>query len=781
MTTHTCANHFFAICFTIVSIFVCYRFCRCRMRGTPSLSGFGNFNMEVTGSTQPRQLIVSWSKSDSSMTAMINSLLGLDLSSQPFAKMFSGPSAIGVTISTADMAFLPVPFSFYPLNTTNTVTRGLSFLVVLQLPKSCGHDPFCNFFRLILGNTKITFRVYDIKRRSMTIAYRIPGTISFAGFKLYNVEAGMRIGVTVPTFGLTNVEMDVSTGDGKTLHFIGSLTIDPFQNADAKMWMIGMWQRAFSIPFLSIGNILARIRTHISCPLCISALSLGGELWIGTNCAGSGASKCIKGAAYIAIDYLDPDEEWAYATVNQASYSKLIRALGINVPGLEMLDTSSYRNCEFSYSKIDRVLPSGVAPHGKTIRAGMVFKGDVTLLWFYNVHFDMTVYTTLGYVTYVKAFITATRVDFGLVKFTSASDRSKGPVFYLEAGLFPPKYGFTMDGELSVPALSIRRRVIATIDRDGFKGTLTTAIFGFTSTYQLTATFVNVLNPTSLRAFRITGSFATDLAIGSKVVDTLTDVRDKTSRVLTSAVDTLALAEQELKDLLTKEQYYETIYKQKKQAFDAADRVLSGAQDVVNRLCSIRTCYKFSVKRPDVGTCTRCQSWWIAGTSCFTFICTLGFKTVWLPDLICEGKNKVCEGLRKTAFEALAKARSGLSKAQSALRTATDNFRKATKLVLDQRPLTNAAKLAESSARFVFNGVASVVKHLQFTIHRISFSTYLRSITGGQVSAWVDITVSGTRQTISLTINLKNPAETAKLLARKFFPQVFANFDKMFG
>ena len=747
--------------------------------------------MEVTGSTDPQQLIVSWSRAKTSMLEMIHNLVGLDLRSYPFAKMFSGPSAIGVTISDSNMAFLPVPFTFYPLNLTTSITEGLSFIVLFQLPALCGYDPFCNFFRLILGNSPAEFRVYDIKGTAMKIAYKVPHGISFAGFRLYNVEAGVQTGQSdAPKFGLMKAELDIPTEDGDKLHFVGKLFIDPLQIADAELWMYGMWQRAFKIPFLSIGNILARIKAPISCPSCISAFSLGGELWLGSNCNGTGAPKCIKGAAYVAVNDLDPNDQWAYATVNQASYSKLIRALGIDVAGLEMLDVTSYRNCEFSYSKKTRTLPSGMVPNAKRIRAGIVFKGDVTLLWFYNVHFDMTVYTTLGYVTYVKAFITATRVDFGLVKFTSASDQSKGPLFYLEAGLLPPKYGFTMDGELSIPTLSTRRRVIATIDRNGFKGTLTTTIFGFGCKYQLTAAFVNVLNPKTLRSFRIVGTFSSDLGIGSKVAQVLTDIRDRTNRALSSAVNTLDAAEKKLKNLITSKEAFEAVYKQKKSAFEVADKALATAQDVVNKLCKIRNCPSVTLKVPDVGVCKRCAcgikypcGWWswCCKTVCIYYPCKVGLKTVWVPEPVCTAANVACLPLRVAAFTTLSAATKALRLAEDALKAAIASLRQAVKLVMDQQILTRAARLAESSVRFVFDSVASVVNNLRFAIHKIWFDVYLHAITAGQITTGIEATVFATRQTFSFTINLRNTAETAKLIARKFFPKVFADFDKMFG
>lgn len=760
------------------------------------MSGFGKFNLEVTGGTKPQLFILSMCKTNSSVMGAIKSLTGVNLDSFPFSKMFSGPSAVGVTIGSADMVTLPLPFSFFPLNMTSTLTRGLSLMAALRMPSSCSSDPFCNFFKVVLGNQQLVFRIYDIKSTQFILACRLPHTIKFAGLKFYNVEAGLVVSKT-PSFGLTHIEMDLPTPQGNVLKFIGSLTVDLLQNADAKLWMKGLWQQAFYVPFLSIGNIMARAKTNIACPLCISALALGGEVWIGMSCAGSSTSNCIKGQGYFSIDKTDPDNNWVYASINQFSLSDILRAVSIKFPGMQITDFALCKNVAYSESRIDRVLPKGQVPVAVVVHAGSVFKGKVSLLWFVNVDFDMRILKTWNTVTYVKCSIFVGKIDLGLMKLTADNDESKGPLFFLEAGILPPKFGLSApkfgfrgiaDGKLVISALSVGVKVYATLDINGLVVGTTAKMFGFMAKFQVKATFIDKANPRRLNNFRIAGSFTTDLNLANLVLKILSGVQQKLRSSLNSAVSAAAQAEKKLRDALTNKAVWESYYNAKKSAFDAADKVLDRAIQIINGLCSLRNCRR-CLWLPIPGFCKKCWSYsypcgwgsWCSRSECTWVPCSKGTYCKTYYDVVCLAYNAGCSAIRKAAYAALAAAEAALRAADSALTFATNTFRSAIVHLMDQQLLSRAAKLAAAGVQFAFDRVKSVTNTFNFAIQKIWFDQPLTSVASGIIPAGIELTVFGTRQTISHPVNMKNLRDTAEKLARKYFPKVFSSLSSIVG
>ena len=288
------------------------------------------------------------------------------------------PSAIGITLSANNIDKIPFPITSYPLNETTSIERGLGFNVAFRLPDSCGSDKICGFFKKLLGNQHILFRVTGINGPHATVAFRLPGRIKLGSFKIFNIDFGFTVSATAPPqIGLTNIEMKIPVPKGTPLHFRGQLLIDAAFNVQARLQMIGIYQKAFGIPILAFGNIDAGFRTRIDCPICVSQLRLGGEIAIGKKCYAGNAHNCIKARAIINIDAIDAKNNFFYFQTEPVQLPQTTSGCleFQTCLGLVLLDAVSVRKVEASYSLIDRNIPSGIVPGGVTIKAGLGAQG----------------------------------------------------------------------------------------------------------------------------------------------------------------------------------------------------------------------------------------------------------------------------------------------------------------------------------------------------------------------------------------------------------------------
>ena len=99
----------------------------------------------------------------------------------------------------------------------------------------------------------------------------------------------------------------------------------------------------------------------------------------------------------------------------------------------------------------------------------------------------------------------------------------------------------------------------------------------------------------------------------------------------------------------------------------------------------------------------------------------------------------------------------------------------------DQQLLTQAARLAASAVKFAFNSVQGILSRFSIGITKVWFDVNLRSITAGAISVGIELIVFGSKQTISISLNLKNLSDTVTKLARKLLPSVFKQIEKIFG
>ena len=756
-----------------------------RAYGRPVFPKFGDFEAQVVGATKPNRLLFMLNKQDGNLLEALAKLIGVDFSGLPFLQMFANPASIGIMFSSRLLKNIPIEPVGKPLDDLTTAKKGISIIAKFRLT-NCDGDIFCQFFKTILGDQEMTFTASEIRGRSVTISAKIPGAISFAGFSLKNIEAGLRLRGT-PSFGLTNVELDVPTPDSQTLHFVGSLTVDPAQNADASLQMNGIYDKPLGFPFVAIGNLRARIRTNIACPLCVSALSLGGEIRVGRNCLGSGENDCIIGQGYFGVDSVEPENNFFYFSLNEFSYSKLLTAIGVpRFPGMQILDMTSVRGVQLSYSVSGATLPAGRVPNAVQVPAGLVLKGNMTFLWFVGVNVDIVVSTTLGVVTSARGSLSVDPVNIGpLLSFTSATDSSKGPSFTINVGISPPRFGVNLDGQFKIPALGVKVKAIGEINTKGFKISVSSPIFGIPATFNCSANFKKPGDPTSFQNARMSGSIGGDTAakISDGVGAALRSVQNELNSKLNAAKAVLEKAEEVSKKLFGDRTAKETIKDGKLAAKDAAheafikvDNQLKNACPSCDKVCGVpKPCIK---KKCTCGVKYPC-GWnsWCCKKTCIPYTTTCG--TYCIPEPACSAARETCTAGRIVAALSYNRVKKRLETASKAFDVANSVFQEVANKVIKYNPTFVLARETVKAIQDLLDQLLDIIDPFPFVINRIGFDLEVGSLQKTGMSVTMEMRIAGRPQSLDVSLNLEDPASIAQSLARRYFNNAFSLLNQV--
>lgn len=743
-----------------------------RVRGTPVFRGFSAFSLEILASTHPRHVLLILNAPRFSMGKLIGRLSGLALGKVPFLSMLNGPSSVGVTFSSSRINPIPFPIKSYPVNQLTTIERGLGFVVAFRLPTKCG-DKICTFFQKILGKRVLLFHVSGISGPEVTVGARFPISFTIGRFRLYNIFFGFTLSSSKPpAIGLTSISMDLKVSRTRKLLFRGRLLIDAVFNIVARLRMIGIYERAFGIPWLAFGNIDAGFRGRIDCPPCITQLRLGGELALGQRCYRGNGHNCIKARGYMNIDGLDPKQNFYYFKLNQLSLRKLLGSVGIhNIPGIVLVDRVHVRNVEASYSLVHRTIPLGLVPGVTKIRAGIVMKGVINVLFLVNVRVDIQVVYVLGVTRAVRALIHVSPIQIGPLRFCAVRNHHAGPRAHLKAEVLPrPHLFFELDGLLQIQWLKYSRGIKARFTDKGLRLQLSGPIYNIEARFTLTAQFRNVRHPTSMHNFVISGRFAT---LGSFIVQNVKGVLEHVSRPLKSKLDAaqrrLADADRKVARAAHVFNLKRHLRDKRRNAFNHARNRLNSAQHAVNRLCSLKNCR--SCRRVPKPCIKRSCSWGICiprpgfcGTHCVPFI-----------NPVCTAQNVGCQVIRKAAFAAFHTARLALSAAERALKAAEHATSVASHAVGNARILSNTARVAFKGVNGVFHALRQAINVINsaFRIHSVNFHANISSVRHGHIGVELDMTVFGRRQRLRLTLNMRDIRGFASHLARRFYRRFF--------
>ena len=754
-----------------------------RVRGTPSISGLSLFSLEAVANVRQRKLTLMLSIPRFSMGSMVETLTGWNLRSVPFYGMISGPSAIGITVSPERISSIPFQITTYPLNQLKAIEKGIGVVVAFRLPRSCGNDMFCKFFKTMLGNQRVMFRVTGIGTPVVTVSVRLPGKLKLGPLHLFNIDLGFSFGAgRRPSIGLTNIEMKLHIAKrSQPLYFQGRLMIVSTGDVEIRLNMRGIYEKAFGFPWLAVGNIDLGIRTKLSCPAtCLTQLILGGEIALGKNCYRGNQRNCVKARGFLSADAQNPDENWFYFKLNKLSLRHLLVAIGMpNIPGLRILDFAKVSNVETSFSRKNRKLPAGLVPRNINIQAGFLLKGKVSLLFL--VHLDIYInvkYFSFGHIKSVDARIRAKPLHFGPVHLTSAHNQRVGPSFELKARVLPrPLFYMKFSAKLHISWIGYTRSIHGHIDNNGIQIKASGPIYGFKATFVLSAHFNNKRDPRhTFRGFTIAGHF-TSLAhtIVSGIRNKLNAARHHLNRLFKAALSRLRAADKKVAQGLQYLNLKKHFSGRRRRAFNHARNKVRGARNTVRRLCRIKRCGCRNVPKPCMkqacwGVPYPCGWSWCRSRKCVPRPGFCGSMCVQINPL-CFGQNAACKLARAAAYLAEKVALGLLRGAESALKVAERATAWATKKLGSLNLLSRTASAAFSGIKGIFNGITSAVNHVfnAFRVLRIHFKVNVSSLSGASIHVGLHLLVFGRHHRFSASINLRNVARFAVGLARRFY------------
>ncbi|XP_065179202.1 uncharacterized protein LOC135809715 [Sycon ciliatum] len=760
-----------------------------RISGKPTLPLFGTFAFEVITVPNPMRYLITFSKQHTSVTKIIKDLTSFDLSKVFFLHFLSGPASIGVSYTNIKRGEkLPFKVNSYPLHDVKVIPEGLSLTFEYKLPK-CGSDLLCKFIHAIIGDKEVEFELENIGHEpEFKIQAPIAQEIKLGGLKIYDVRVGAMISEGPPMFGLTHAEMDINIGKGEKLHFEGDLEIDAAMDAELDFKMVGMWRKAFGLPFLAIGNIVAGARININCPECVTKLELGGEIWLGYKCnINDNKTKCIMGRGYFGIDEERPDDNYFFFSINQFSMSKVLIALGAKPsPILKILDVWSVKDILFSYSVLERDVP-----HGNTtqhVPGGLVMKGKITLYWFLSVHIDLRITAFHGVPTGMVGKIWADPVKIGKVlRLTSAEDDKKGPFISAKFGVIPLGFGAKISAKLSIPIFKITVKVSGSISLKGIEFNFSANILFFKVNVELSAGFKDNKHPGKLSGFRFKGVF--DLSslndFLAKVKHVISVCKKKADAAFKKALAAVDAASKKLQGFIANKKLAAKVKEKRNAAFNKAKQGVRKAQQTIEHLCSVKKCAKWcGIPKPCFKKHCGCLHYpcgWLK--FCCKKICVPlpGFcgKMCVPKNPACLLKAAACLPLRLAAFAAKKVAIGVLNVAQKALNVAQKIYMAAATAFAKYNPVFLIAKGILHLAKLAVDGIANIIIHFPLQINKIWFDLQLGTANGSFLEVGSEIVFSGKKRTLNFRINLKNIWATIWSLAKSLFKSVFGWLRKL--
>ena len=719
---------------------------------------------------------VTLSKRDTSVTQIIKDLINVDLSKLFFFHLFSGPASVGISYSNLEKdRKLPLPITSQPLKTVGRLPEGLSLTFAMKLPK-CGTDVICKFLQLIIGHKGLVFEIEDVgKRPEFAIDAPVGGgkPIKIGGLTIHDIRVGVVLSHGPPKVGLTHAELDIKVKN-TTLKFIGDLEIAADGEVDMKFQMIGMWRKAFFLPFLAIGNVIAHARIPTECPECPTALELGGEMWLGHDCRyGDNKTTCIMGRGYFGIDEEFPDKNYFFFSVNQFSYSEVLVALGAKrQPWMDILDFWKMKDVQCSYSMIARDIPHGDST--QRIPAGIAMKGQISLLWFVDVHFQLRIRMLKKIPTGLQAHIWTNPVKIGkFFEMTSFNDTKTGPMINVNIGVIPPAFHVELSGRIAIPIFKMEAKVYGYLHLKGLTFEFSAKLLVFQVKVELFAAFKGKHHPNTFGGFRFRGEFDTGgkSSFLAKIKHTVQGLKSKADAALNKALAAVNKISQKMEGVIANKKAAAAVKRAREAAFKKAKEGVNKAARAVDHLCSVHCKKKCNIPKP----CFKKKCHWgiclpipgFCGTMC-------------LPKSpLCLVKAAACLPVRLAAFGAKKLAIGVLNMANKALSIAQKAYMAAAKAFARYNPVVLAAKGLLHLAKLAVDGIAKLLLHFPLTIDRVWFDIDLGTSDGSFLEAGIQIHLHGKKEVHQIKINLKDIWKTILEMVKRFFAKIFGWLKKL--
>ncbi|XP_020601762.1 uncharacterized protein LOC110040832 [Orbicella faveolata] len=448
--------------------------------------------------------------------------VGFAFDSESFGKLSEKLSGIGVDFLDALGLELQIGISFHPteeigfqqivtdaetkfskepLHTqvTTTVPKGIFMAAQLALPKDCSGNAFCEITKMIIGPTAIFYITGQFEWKKIRVAVgfayiRIWDGLYFDKLELYveadwnathtHTKLGFRADIKVPVNG--EIERDGIIAPNSELWLFGVLEYDfTEQKVSGKLGMRGMWRKAYTIPWLALGNIFVGMTYKVGAPIPITGVQFGMRVEFGYDCLipadFNNDGHCFGGSGYVGVG----EPQFFYASITALTLGKIIRLLGFTFQLPPPVAESGFpEGAEGSYATADFDLRIAGGPY---IYKGFMIKGRVNILgWEIYAHVklsDVAVFVDLK----------PDPVDIlGIAKISrSPTNTEEGPWFYVDSRQTPPFLEAYIEGYTELLGISTYCRLNLTMTRmellirGSFLGLITAEVF-VSASYSLT-------------------------------------------------------------------------------------------------------------------------------------------------------------------------------------------------------------------------------------------------------------------------------------------------------
>ncbi|XP_066304151.1 uncharacterized protein [Branchiostoma lanceolatum] len=335
------------------------------------------------------------------------------------------------------------------------IEQGINIVASVTLPPNCGRDVFCKVVKKLLGadiELKLLATLTSASDLSLKAVVGTPVTLA-DGFEMQDVGFEIEVGKTNNAIGITGT-LEFEDPPIVLRGGVGASQSGGYLS----MSMEGMWNRAFGLDFLAIGDINFEL-TMTPEPTAIASLELGGRAIIGYQ--NNPSATPIEASVDIGVNKVDPRQNYCAGSVSALTISAILKAFGHSLPLPSFLkDTGFPKGASFSYSKLQRTLPNG-----KTIQQGFFFSGIVQIL-FFKVQTDIRIDSTS---LYSKMTVTPFEIGGGLIS-VSGSDGKKGPTLLVDIPFAPRRaeHELLIDGSITVLGIKRSARITMTKSKTSF-------------------------------------------------------------------------------------------------------------------------------------------------------------------------------------------------------------------------------------------------------------------------------------------------------------------------
>ncbi|XP_078621643.1 uncharacterized protein LOC144887947 isoform X2 [Branchiostoma floridae x Branchiostoma japonicum] len=432
--------------------------------------------------------------SDVGIIPAVRKLTGgaLDISVIPGASILSRSTSVAFVVSARTLPRDQQLPMYSTLLTDRDINQGVNIVASFAPPTDCGQDAFCKVMKRLLGNDielSLFATLTSVGDLYMTALVETP-VILPEGIEMRDVGLEVQIGTANNAVGITgSIQFETPP-----VLMTGGIGVSQ-SGGYLRMSTDGMWNKAFGLDFLTIGDINFEM-SILPEPTIISSLQFGGRAIIGYRDNPSAVP--FEGSVYIGVNKIDPRQNYCTGSISALTVPAILKAFGHTLQLPSFLEDIGFpEGASFSFSLLQRTLPNGVS-----IPRGFFFRGALKVL-FFTASADMKIDATSLF-----ANVTVTRFDIGngLVQVGGPSSET-GPVISIDISWLPWHAKLLIHGSVTVLGIQARTTISMDSSRTYF------AIEGnflnlFSASLEIEASYGSLKHA----EFMVTGIFKSDLS-----------------------------------------------------------------------------------------------------------------------------------------------------------------------------------------------------------------------------------------------------------------------------